>query len=128
VSRRPDPDDAAIGGRLRQARTEARITQAEGTRCLTAVKLAKCADMYRHPECWFLGRTPGPAQPTGALARLLATLPAADQETVTRFAEFLAARRAVATREFPGEATAGKPRGSHHCRVRFEMTTALMLA
>jgi len=28
VSRRPDPDNAAIGGRLRQARAEARITQA----------------------------------------------------------------------------------------------------
>jgi transcriptional regulator with XRE-family HTH domain len=116
VSRQPHPDDAAIGGRLRQARTEARITQAEaaaalgvprsavseleaGTRRLTAVELAKCADMYRHPECWFLGRAPGPAQPTVALARLLATLPAADQETVTRFAEFLATRRASAIRK-----------------------------
>jgi transcriptional regulator with XRE-family HTH domain len=98
VSRHPDPDDAAIGGRLRQARTEARITQAEaatalgiprsavsqleaGTRRLAAAEFAKCADLYQRPGCWFLGRALGPAQPTAALARLLATLPAADQET-----------------------------------------------
>jgi transcriptional regulator with XRE-family HTH domain len=123
VSRQPGPDDAAIGGRLRQGRTEARITQAQaaavlgiprsavsdleaGTRRLTAVELARCADLYRHPENWFLGRAPGPARPA-ALARLVATLPAADQEAVTRFAEFLATRRAATTREFPGGATAG---------------------
>ncbi len=64
MSRHPDPDDAAIGGRLRQARTEARITQAEaaaalgiprsavseleaGTRRLAAAELARCAAPYR---------------------------------------------------------------------------------
>ena len=34
MSRHPDPDDAAIGGRLRQARAESRITQAEAASAL----------------------------------------------------------------------------------------------
>lgn len=112
MSRQPDPGDAAIGERLRQARTAARLTQAEaaealdiprsavseleaGTRRLAAVELAKLADLYRRPERWFLGRAPGPDWPEAELARLLAALPAADRETVARFAEFLAARQAA---------------------------------
>ena len=66
------PDDTAIGGRLRQARAEARITQADaaaaldiarsavsaletGDRYLTAAELSKCAALYRRPAGWFLG-------------------------------------------------------------------------
>jgi transcriptional regulator with XRE-family HTH domain len=112
VSRRPDPDDAAIGGRLRQARAEARITQAgaaaalgiprsavseleAGTRRLAAAELARCAALYRRPAGWFLNGSPEAGGPLEALARLAAALPPADQETVTRFAEFLAARQAA---------------------------------
>lgn len=107
----PDPDDAAIGERLRQARSAARLTQADtakalgiprsavsdleaGTRHLTAVELAKCAALYRRPAGWFLGDGPGPDQPPAALARLINALPCTDRDTVTRFAEFLAAGQA----------------------------------
>jgi transcriptional regulator with XRE-family HTH domain len=106
------PDDTTIGGRLRQARAEAQITQADaaaalgmprsavsaleaGGRHLAAVELARCADLYQRPAGWFLGGDPGQAQPPAALARLIAALPQADQDTVARFAEFLAARRAA---------------------------------
>jgi transcriptional regulator with XRE-family HTH domain len=109
------PDDTTIGGRLRQARAEARITQAgaaaalgvprsavsaleTGARHLTAVELAKCAALYRRPAGWFLGDDSGPAQPMPELGCLIAALPRADQDTVSRFAEFLAARQAAATR------------------------------
>lgn len=83
------PDDAAIAGRLRQARAAARITQADaatalgvprsavsaletGDRRLTAVELAKCAALYQRPAGWFLGDDSGPAQPSPELGRLLA--------------------------------------------------------
>lgn len=105
------PDDTAIGGRLRQARTEAGITQADaaaalgiprsavsaletGGRHLTAVELARCAALYRRPVGWFLGDDPGPDQPPAALARLIDALPCSDRDTVTRFAEFLTAGQA----------------------------------
>jgi transcriptional regulator with XRE-family HTH domain len=109
------PDDTVIGGRLRLARAETRITQADaaaalgiprsavsaleaGGRHLTAVELAKCSVLYRRPAGWFLGDDPGPAQPPTVLGRLIAALPRADQDTVTQFAEFLAARQATAVR------------------------------
>jgi transcriptional regulator with XRE-family HTH domain len=108
----PDPDDAAIGGRLRQARAEARITQAEaaaalgiprsavseleaGSRRLAAAELARCAALYRRPAAWFLDDAPETGGAPEALARLAAALPPADQEAVTRFAEFLTARQAA---------------------------------
>jgi len=110
------PDDTAIGERLRQARTEARITQAAaaaalgiprsavseletGTRRLAAAELARCAALYRRPPTWFLDGGPEAGGPAEAAARLVAGLPPADQETVTRFAEFLAARQAARPRE-----------------------------
>ena len=116
MNRQPDPDDAAIGGRLRRARAAARITQARaaaalgvprsavseleaGTRHLTAVELARCAALYRRPPTWFLDGGPGTGGPAEAVARLVAGLPPADQETVARFAEFLAARHAARPRE-----------------------------
>jgi transcriptional regulator with XRE-family HTH domain len=112
VSRQPDPGDAAIGERLRQARTAARLTQAEaaealgiprsavseleaGTRRLAAAELARCAVLYRRPATWFLDGGPETGGPAEAVARLVAGLPPADQEAVTRFAEFLAARQAA---------------------------------
>ncbi len=85
MSRHPDPDDAAIGGRLRQARAEARITEAEaaaaldiprpaaseleaGTRRLAA---AEHADAVTPAACppWCHGHVPGdvgPAVPSSA--------------------------------------------------------------
>jgi transcriptional regulator with XRE-family HTH domain len=100
VSRQPDPGDAAIGERLRQARTAARLTQAEaaealGIRRLAAAELARCAVLYRRPATWFLDGGPETGGPAEAVARLVAGLPPADQEAVTRFAEFLAARQAA---------------------------------
>lgn len=121
------PDDAAIGGRLRQARTESRITQEEaaaalgiprssvsaleaGDRHLTAVELAKRAALYQRPAGWFLNDAPDHAQPPTA------ALPRADQDTVTRSAGFLAARQATAGRApdiqlagTPGEAATAMP-------------------
>jgi transcriptional regulator with XRE-family HTH domain len=116
VNRQPDPDDAAIGARLRQARAEARVTQAEaaaalgiprsavseleaGIRRLAAVELARCATLYLRPPTWFLDGEPETGEPAEAVARLVAGLPPADQETVARFAEFLAARQAARPRE-----------------------------
>jgi transcriptional regulator with XRE-family HTH domain len=116
VSRHPDPDDAAIGGRLRRARAEAQVTQAgaaaalgiprsavseleAGTRRLAAAELARCAALYRRPASWFLDGGPETDGPAEAVARLVAGLPPADQETVARFAEFLAARQAARPRE-----------------------------
>jgi transcriptional regulator with XRE-family HTH domain len=116
VSRQPDPDDTAIGARLRRARTEAGVTQAgaaaalgiprsavseleTGTRRLAAAELARCADLYRRPPAWFLDGGPEVDGPAEAVARLVAGLPPPDQETVTRFAEFLAARQAARPRE-----------------------------
>ena len=107
------PDDQAIGDRLRQARAGARVTQAgaaaalgvpcsavsaleTGSRRLTAVELAKCAALYRRPAGWFLGDESGPARPPAELSCLIGALSRADQDTMTLFAEFLAARRAAA--------------------------------
>lgn len=87
MSRRPDPDDAAIGRRLRQARAEARITQAgaaatlgisrpavseleAGTRRLAATELARCAALYRRPAAWFLDDAPESDGAPDALASL----------------------------------------------------------
>lgn len=96
------PDDTAIGGRLRQARAESGITQADaaaalgvprsavsaletGDRHLTAAELMKCAALYRRPVGWFLGDGSGPARPPSELGCLIAALPRADQDTVTAF-------------------------------------------
>jgi hypothetical protein len=43
---------------------------------------------------WFLGDDPTPDQPSAALARLIGALSCSDRDTVTRFAEFLAAGQA----------------------------------
>jgi hypothetical protein len=67
-----------------------------GDRRLTAAELAKCRALYQRRAGWFLGDDPGPAQPPEALGRLIATLPCTGQDTVTRFAEFLAAGQATA--------------------------------
>jgi transcriptional regulator with XRE-family HTH domain len=112
VRRQPDPDDAAIGGRLRRARAEAGVTQAgaaadlgvsrsavseleAGTRRLAAAELARCAALYRRTPAWFLDGGAEADGPAEAVARLVAGMPPADQETVARFAEFLAARQAA---------------------------------
>jgi transcriptional regulator with XRE-family HTH domain len=87
VSRQPDPDDAATGGRLRRARAGSRVTQAEapaalgiprsavsaletGTRRLAAGELARCAALYRRRAAWFLGGGPEAGGPAEAAARL----------------------------------------------------------
>jgi len=62
---------------------------------LGVLGLARCAALYRRPAGWFLDGSPEAGGPLEALARLAAALPPADQETVTRFAEFLAARQAA---------------------------------
>jgi hypothetical protein len=65
-----------------------------GDRHLTAVELAKSAALYRRSAGWFLGDDSGPDQPTAVLARLIDALSCSDRDTVTRFAEFLAAGQA----------------------------------
>ncbi len=106
-------EQAAIGERLKEARTYLGLTQElvaeelsiprpavsqieRGGRRVSGIELKKLATLYGRPVGWFFGDIEGTVGDTGeqtdALFRAMNDLDESDVEEVVRFAEFLRSR------------------------------------
>lgn len=111
MSAEKEPDHAAIGARLREAREYLGFTQAQvakalgllrpsvtmieiGARKLSAAEVGKLSRLFRVPASHLLGGPPERPAVSVALQLALAGLPEEDRAEVLRFAEFLHFRQA----------------------------------
>lgn len=105
-----DPERVVIAARLREARETLGLTQTDvadtigmcrtslvdlewGRRNVTGLELRRFSRLYRVPVTWLLGEEGDPPL-DAALVAAIAHLPEVDQESVVRFARFLAHQNA----------------------------------